>query len=66
MAEKNEQQVQTAIRLPPTLLQRLDKLAEHMSKGGIRITRAEVHRLAVENGVDRLEQGAKLAKKARR
>jgi predicted DNA-binding protein len=50
-----EGQVQTAIRLPPSLLARLDKLAERMSQPGMAVTRAEVLRLATFRGVAELE-----------
>jgi len=63
---KQEHQTQTAIRLPDSLLERIDKIADHRSKsGGIRTTRAEIHRLAVEQGVDKLEQEAKPTRKKR-
>jgi predicted DNA-binding protein len=55
VTEKQEQQVQTAIRLPESLLARVDKLAERMSRPGMRVTRAEVLRLAAFQGVDKLE-----------
>ncbi len=55
MNDKQEQRVQTAIRLPESLLKRLDKLAERMSRPGLTITRAEVLRLAALKGVERLE-----------
>jgi len=55
MSDKQEQQVQTAIRLPESLLDRVDKLAETMSQPGMRVTRAEVLRLAAYRGVDQLE-----------
>jgi hypothetical protein len=42
------------------MLARIDKIAEHMSKTtGVPITRAVVHRLAVEQGIERLEAKAK-------
>jgi hypothetical protein len=56
---KQESQVQTAIRLPESLLARIDKLVERMSKDGIPVTRAEVHRLAVFRGVAELEADKK-------
>jgi predicted DNA-binding protein len=52
---KEEQQVQTAIRLSPALLKRIDKLADRMSRPGVRATRADVHREAVFLGVELLE-----------
>ena len=54
-----KKQTQTAIRLPDELLERIEKIAEHMSKAGVPITRADVHRLAVEQGIERLEAKAK-------
>lgn len=54
-AAKQEGQVQTAIRLSPALLARLDKLAERMSEPGMPVTRAEVLRLAAFRGVEQLE-----------
>jgi predicted DNA-binding protein len=55
MTDKKETQIQTAIRLPASLLKRIDRLAENMSKTGIRITRAEALRLAAATGVSALE-----------
>jgi hypothetical protein len=55
MSEKQEQQVQTAIRLPEVLLVRVDELAVRMSQPGMRVTRAEVLRLAAFKGVELLE-----------
>jgi predicted DNA-binding protein len=64
---KQERQTQTAIRLPDSLLERIDKIAERMSKStGIRTTRSDVHRLAVEQGVNKLEQGEKLMRRMKR
>ena len=60
MNEKKDQQAQTAIRLPLSIIARLDRLAESMAKTtGVPITRAVVHRLAVEHGIERLEAKAK-------
>jgi predicted DNA-binding protein len=55
MVEKAEPQFQTAIRLPPSLVKRIDKIAESMSKTGIRVTRSEVLRLAAHKGIEQLE-----------
>lgn len=57
-AEK-ETHVQMAIRLPESLLARMDKIAEHMSQPGMRITRAEVLRIATFHGVAKLESEKK-------
>lgn len=51
----HEAQIQTAIRLPESLLKRIDRLAKGMSTPGIRITRADVLRRIAVEGVDRLE-----------
>jgi predicted DNA-binding protein len=59
MTEKHEPQIQTAIRISESLLKRIDKLAERLSKGGFPFTRADVHRRAVELGMAQLEQGEK-------
>lgn len=59
MKEATETQTQTAIRLSDSLLARIDKLAERMSRPGIRITRADVIRLAVTQGTAALEAESK-------
>jgi len=57
VAEKQEQQIQTAIRLPETLLKRVDKIAEKLSQAGMSpITRSEVIRLFVTQGAERAEK----------
>lgn len=55
MNDKQEQQTQIAIRLPESMLDRMDKLVERMSKPGLQITRADVHRQAVFLGIEKLE-----------
>jgi predicted DNA-binding protein len=51
-----ENQTQTAIRLPDSLLERIDKIAERMSQPGLNpVTRAEVIRLFVMQGADRAD-----------
>lgn len=55
MGNKQEQQVQTAIRFPESFLDRVDKLATRMSEPGMRVTRVEVLRLAAFKGVAELE-----------
>lgn len=58
---KQEEQIQTAIRLPKSLVKRFDKLAESMSKKmGTRITRSDIHRMAALDGITRLEKADKL------
>ena len=63
MTEKQEQQIQTAIRLPESFLTRLDKLAERMSQPGLKITRAEALRLSAYRGIGELEAENKEGKK---
>jgi predicted DNA-binding protein len=54
---KTDQQIQTAVRLPESYLERLDKLAERMSQAGLnRVTRAEAHRFALLEGIKKLEK----------
>lgn len=59
MTDKQEQQVQTALRLGESVLERADKLAEKMSRPGLRLTRADLLRLAVHQGLDQLEVESK-------
>jgi predicted DNA-binding protein len=57
MSDKQEEnQIQTAIRVPESVLKRFDKLAEQMSVPGTQITRADVHRQAVYRGLAELEK----------
>jgi hypothetical protein len=55
MTDKPEQQTQTVIRYPDSLLERADKLAERMSEPGMRVTRTEVLRLATFRGIAEIE-----------
>lgn len=55
MTDKQDQQVQTAIRLPETLLDRVDKVAKRMSEPGFTVTRSDIIRQAIFIGVERLE-----------
>jgi len=59
MSEKQDHQVQTAIRLSEALLARIDKIAERMSQPGMQVTRAEVLRLAAFRGVAAIEAEGK-------
>jgi predicted DNA-binding protein len=58
-AMKPDPQVQTAIRLPESLLARLDKLAMRLSRPGAPATRSSMLRLATEYGVERIEMETK-------
>ena len=55
MNDKQEQRIQTAIRLPESSLKLADKIADRMSRGGFATTRAEVLRAAVAEGLKKLE-----------
>lgn len=55
MSDKQEQTIQTAIRLPESFMTRLDKIAEKMSQPGMKVTRIEVLRLAAYRGLTELE-----------
>jgi predicted DNA-binding protein len=61
MGDKKEEetQVQTAIRIPESIVARFDKLAEQMSKPGMSISRADVHRQAIYRGLVELEKESK-------
>lgn len=55
-SEKEEdQQVQTAIRIPESWFARLDKIADRMSQPGLPIKRTEALRLAIARGMAELE-----------
>ena len=56
MNDKQEQRVQTAIRLPESSLKLADKIADRMSRPGFNVTRAEVLRAAVAEGLKTLER----------
>ena len=56
MTTDREPDMQTALRIPIALVDRIDKLAEEMSKPGLRVTRTEVMRLALFEGVGRMEK----------
>ena len=55
MNDKQEQQVPTSIRLSESVLERADKVADRMSRPGLRVTRADVLRLATHQGLEQLE-----------
>ena len=59
MPAKNERTTQTAVRLPDSLLARIDKIAENMSPLGVHVTRAEVIRRTIFLGTDQLEAKSK-------
>lgn len=59
MNAKNERTTQTAVRLPDSLLERIDKIAASMSPQGVHVTRAEVIRRTIFLGTDQLEAKSK-------
>jgi predicted transcriptional regulator len=59
MIKKPEPQTQTAIRLPDSFLVRIDKIAENMSRRGMRITRSDALRIAMFEGAAVLEAEGK-------
>jgi hypothetical protein len=54
-SEKEENQVQTAVRIPESWFARLDKIADRMSQPGLPIKRTEALRLAIARGMAELE-----------
>ena len=58
MTEQQEEQIQTALRLPKSVMERLDKLAELMSDPGMPVKRTEVLRRTVFMGLAQLEAEA--------
>lgn len=63
MNAKQEEQIQWAVRLPKSFLERADKLAEGMSEAAMKFTRTDVLRMAMYRGMTDLEdlQGVKAA-----
>lgn len=59
MAEKEEETVQTAIRVPKSWLDRLDRLAEKTVKPGGTLQRAEMMRQSLYRGIVELETEVK-------
>jgi len=55
MTDKQEQQVQTAMRVPESWIDRFDKIAERMSRPGMPVNRTEVMRLAMHRGLVEME-----------
>ena len=55
MTEKQEQQIQTSIRLPESFFERVDKVAKTLSQPGMPVTRADVLRAAAFKGLEQLE-----------
>lgn len=54
-SKKADEQIHTGVRFSQALLDRADKVAARMSQPGLRVTRAEVIRMATFKGLDSLE-----------
>ena len=50
-----QQQIQTALRLDESMLELADNIAKRMSRPGLRLTRADLLRLAVHQGLAQLD-----------
>ena len=48
--------VQTAVRLDPELLDRLDAIAVKLSRPGLNVTRADAIRIALLTGLEKIEK----------
>jgi len=48
--------VQTAVRLDPELLNRLDAIAGKLSRPGLNVTRADAIRIALMTGLEKIEK----------
>ena len=57
--KEEENHVQTAVRIPESWMERLDKIAEQMSRPGMRVTRAEALRLSAIHGIEYFEAEGK-------
>ena len=59
MSTEKESTIQTAVRVPESLLEELDRLADNLSQPGMKVTRTEVLRLALYRGVEQLKREGK-------
>jgi len=57
--EKEETQIQTAIRIPASWLERFDKIAEQRSEPGLQLNRTDAFRLVIARGLEQLESEGK-------
>lgn len=62
MTKKTKPQLQTAVRLPEALVQRIDRHVGHLNRNGLQITRSDVIRLAASQGMDVIEKQRKEGK----
>jgi predicted DNA-binding protein len=56
---EKENTIQTAVRVPESWLDRLDKIAEKLSRPGADLTRAEALRVALYRGIEQIENEGK-------
>jgi len=57
---KQEEQIQTAVRLPKSMIARVDKIAARMTPLGANpITRSEAIRLCIAQGATQIEKAKK-------
>jgi len=56
---KEEETVQTAIRIPESWMERLNKIADRLSQPGMRVTRTEALRMAAHRGIVEMEAEGK-------
>jgi Arc/MetJ-type ribon-helix-helix transcriptional regulator len=55
MTAKKEVTIQTSMRMPKELADRIDKLVKTGSQDGFRLTQSDVIRMALFRGVDQME-----------
>ena len=58
MSEK-ENTIQTAVRVPESWLERLDKIAEKLSQPGAALKRTDALRVALYRGIEQIESEGK-------
>jgi hypothetical protein len=55
VTSKEENLIQTAVRVSEAALECADRLAEAMSQPGLRLTRTDILRMAIYRGIDQLD-----------
>jgi len=56
---EKENTIQTAVRVPESWLERLDKIAEKLSQPGASLTRTDALRVALYRGIEQIENEGK-------
>jgi predicted DNA-binding protein len=59
VTDKREHHTQTAIRVPDSWLERIDKLADRLSRPGVLVTRTAAMRDALYRGIEVMEAEGK-------